>query len=72
MRPERRILTAVDLRQASIPLEEDARLPLMEAKVENQWQRWRPKYYKSLQASGNLKRQLWETAEQCIYMMNQY
>lgn len=54
----------------SIPPEEDARLPILEAEIEKEWRQWRPKYVQDLMAKGALQKQIRETALWCIETMN--
>ena len=48
--------------QVSISPAEDARLPILEAEIEREWRRWRPKYVRDLKARGKLQHQIRETA----------
>ena len=58
--------------QVSIPPEEDARLPVLEAQIETQWRRFRPKYVKQLESQSRLPEQIKETALSCISLLNDY
>jgi hypothetical protein len=60
------------IEKISIPPEEDARLPILEAKIEKQWMRFRQKYYQRLKSEGQLAKTVRETALDCIRLMNQY
>jgi hypothetical protein len=58
--------------QVSIPPEEDARLPILEAEIEREWNQWRPKYVRDLKAKGTLQHQIRNTALWCIQVLNRY
>lgn len=61
-----------DVPQISIKPEEDARLPVLEARIERDWKRWRPAYFRELKASGILKEQIHQTALMCVEILHQY
>lgn len=58
--------------QVSIPPQEDARLPILEAKIDRQWQQFRPKYYRELKAKGTLQQQIRQTALMCVETLHQF
>lgn len=55
-----------------VPPQEDARLPIYEAKIEAEWAKWRPKYTASLKAAGTFTREVKATALQCIQLLQEY
>jgi hypothetical protein len=58
--------------QVTIKPEEDARLPILEAQIETAWIKYRQTYYRMLKKDGTLKKQLRETALQCVLVLHQY
>jgi hypothetical protein len=58
--------------QVCISPEEDARLPILEAEIEREWSQHRSGYVKSLKRAGTLKKQIRETALDCIRVLHQY
>ena len=58
--------------RVSIPPEDDARLPILEAEIEREWNQWRPKYVRDLVKRGKLQEQIRETALWCIQVLNRY
>jgi hypothetical protein len=58
--------------QVTISPEEDARLPILEARIEREWKQWRRPYYKSLKREGGLREQVHQTAIWCIEILNQF
>jgi FKBP-type peptidyl-prolyl cis-trans isomerase (trigger factor) len=58
--------------QGSIRPEEDARLPILEAQIEREWRQFRSSYVRSLQKTGQLQKQVRETALQCVKVLLQY
>ena len=58
--------------QVTIPPEEDARLAPLEAYIERQWEKFRPKYYRHLKQKGTLQEQVLQMGLMCILVMNQY
>lgn len=51
---------------------EDARLPILEAQIEREWNQFRPKYVRDLKARGKLQHQIRETALWCIQVLDRY
>ncbi len=56
--------------QVTLPPEEDARLPILEAEIESFWMRSRPKYLKSLKANGTLKSTLRDVALDSVRILH--
>lgn len=50
--------------------EEDARLPILEARIEREWWQYRSGYVKSLQKSGQLQKQDRATALWCVQVLH--
>jgi hypothetical protein len=61
---------ANDNPQVSIKPEEDARLPILEARIEREWRQYRSGYVKSLQKSGQLQKQVRATALWCVQVLH--
>jgi hypothetical protein len=55
----------------SIPLEEDARLPILEVEIESTWRAHRKQYVKFLESCGTLKSQIRDTALSCVQVLQQ-
>jgi hypothetical protein len=58
--------------QVSIPPAEDARIPVLEAQIEREWNQFRPKYVRDLKAKGTLQQQIRETALWCVQVLDEY
>lgn len=56
--------------RVSIKPEEDARLPILEAQIEREWRQHRSGYVKSLQKTGQLQKQVHETALWCVHVLH--
>jgi hypothetical protein len=57
--------------QVSIPPEEDARLPILEAEIETIWRQHAPSLIENLERSGELQRVLRDRARQCVIVLHQ-
>ncbi len=57
--------------QVSIPPEEDARLPILEAEIESTWRAHQKRYVKYLEKEGALRNQIRETARTCVRVLHQ-
>ena len=51
--------------------EEDARLGPLEARIEREWRKFRPKYVRELVKEGKLKESIHDTAIWCIKTLHQ-
>ena len=58
--------------KVTVKPEEDARLPVLRAQIEREWNQSRPGYVKNLVRAGRLQEQLRETALQCVKVLQQY
>jgi hypothetical protein len=58
--------------QVNVKPEEDARLPILEARIEREWSLYRPKYLKSLKDKGTLEKEIHQTALMCIETLHQF
>jgi len=58
--------------QVTITPEEDARLPILEARIDRDWKAYRSRYYKNLKADGSLEEEIKSTALICVRVLHQY
>jgi len=57
--------------KVSIAPEDDARLPILEAQIENQWMQYRQSYCRMLKKDGSLQREIKRTALNCVLALHQ-
>ena len=57
--------------KVSIAPQDDARLPILEAQIKNQWMRHRQSYYRMLNKDGSLEREIKRTALHCLLVLHQ-
>jgi hypothetical protein len=56
----------------TIKPEEDARLPILKARIDREWRLYRPKFVKALEAKGTLHKEIDQTALMCVETLHQY
>ncbi|HTV16111.1 MAG TPA: hypothetical protein VME68_15425 [Acidobacteriaceae bacterium] len=66
------VVAAHSSRQVRQRPDRDARLPVLEERINRDWNQYRPKYYRQLRASGTLRQQIRQTALMCVETLHQY
>lgn len=58
--------------QVTIKPEEDARLPILEARIEREWRQYRKAFVKGLVKEGIFQKAVKQTALQCVQVLHDY
>jgi hypothetical protein len=58
--------------RVTIKPEEDARLPILEARIGREWRQFRKAFVKELIKDGMLERAVKDTALQCVRVLHEY
>ncbi len=64
------VLSRDEKPKVTIKPEDDARIPILKAQIESEWRQYRRAYVKSLQNTGQLQKQVHETALWCVQVLH--